>query len=407
MGQQVQGKNIVLQQIPVGSASTSVAVTPTTTATTTVSSTTTLSSGGGNKIQTINTTNLTPQQQRILIQNLKQQQQQNNVINQNQIQFKTVQVVASSNAGVSAASQQQHNIIQRTTQQSTPKSMVMVSHDNGTPQQNITRILKTSPQLKSEAGSNTTSRIITSSSGQIISLDSLIQKQGGTLRITGAVNPAGGGMVKTANVQQQLNTAILQKSAQLQAQQPKQTQSQQQQQQYAIVSVPNSIISLGNSGNFTVGQRIITTQATSGTSFNTSSMVNVDGTKVTPGIVSAQRRVVTTAGGTKILTKTGGIPVTTSGAGNIRVMNAPNQQSAANINVGTLQGKQVVLATGKTVTAINKVQINTNQQHNIVQTSAGSIVIGGQTIKLQQGSVSKEVYTSMHINLQHLFSFYT
>uniref|UniRef100_T1P7G8 MarB protein n=1 Tax=Musca domestica TaxID=7370 RepID=T1P7G8_MUSDO len=72
IGQSTQGKNIILQQLPVGS-STSVVVTPTTT-TTSVSATTTLS--GSNKIQTINTTILTPQQQRILMQNLKQQQQQ-------------------------------------------------------------------------------------------------------------------------------------------------------------------------------------------------------------------------------------------------------------------------------------------------------------------------------------------
>uniref|UniRef100_A0A1I8NRC0 DEUBAD domain-containing protein n=1 Tax=Stomoxys calcitrans TaxID=35570 RepID=A0A1I8NRC0_STOCA len=372
VGQTTQGKNVVLHQIPVGASS--VVVTPTTSTTVVSASATSLS--GGNKIQTINTSNLTPQQQRILIQNLKQQQQQqqNNVISQNPVQYKTVQVV-----GSSVTTSQQQTIIQRpqtitvaaaAPQPSTPKTVVMVPHDSGGsqqhPQQTITRILKTSPQLKSETASSTTSRVITSSSGQIISLDSLIQKQGGALRITGTLNPTG--TVKT-NAGQQLNTTILQKPQQQQHQQPK-----QQQQQYAIVSVPNSIISLSNSGNFTVGQRIITTQAAASGSFNTS-MVNVDNTKVTPGIVSAggQRRIVTTtstAGGTKIITKAG------------------------NVNVGTLQGKQVVLASGKTVTAINKAQLSNQQQQNVVQTTAGGIVIGGQTIKLQPGNS----------NIQHILN---
>ncbi|XP_075145697.1 uncharacterized protein LOC142220441 [Haematobia irritans] len=356
VGQTTQGKNVVLHQIPVGS---SVVVTPPTTSSSTSISGSATSLSGGHKIQTINTTSLTPQQQRILIQNLKQQQQQqNNAINQGQVQYKTVQVVGSSAANAS----QQQGIIQRP-QSTTPKTVVMVPQDNSggsQQQQTITRILKTSPQLKSEAAANTTSRVITSSSGQIISLDSLIQKQGGALRITGSLNPTTG--VKT-NAGQQLNTTILHKP-----QQQQQTQQHANKQQYAIVSVPNSIISLSNSGNFTVGQRIVTTQAATSGSFNTT-MVNVDSTKVTPSIVSVggvggQRRLITatsTAGGTKIITKAG--------------------------NVGTLQGKQVVLASGKTVTAINKAQLTgQTQQQNIVQTSSGSIVIGGQAIKLQPGN---------------------
>lgn len=375
----VQGKNIIFQQVPM--ASTSGVSTPTNTMTI-ASSTNTIS--GGSRIQTINTTNLTPQQQRILIQNLKQQQQQSQTINQNQIQFKTVQVV-SNNAS-------QPNIIHRsqaltvassssaaTSPQITNKSVTAVSQDNGAvPQQTtLNRILKTTSQLKSETTtSNVGNRVISNSSGQIISLDSLIQKQGGALRITGA---GGAGILKT-NGNQQIATTMFQKVQQQQQQPTK----QQGQQQFAIVSMPNSIISLGNSNNFTVGQRIITTQATGAPN---TTMVNVDGTKVTPTAVSTgQRRIVTTPAGSKIATKST-IAVGSSTAGNIRVLNTVNQTGG--INLATLQGKQVVLTSGKTVTAINKAQMqNTQQQSNILQTSSGSIVIGGQTIKLQQGNVS-------------------
>ncbi|XP_065355025.1 nuclear factor related to kappa-B-binding protein [Calliphora vicina] len=372
VGQTGQGKNIVLQQIPV--ASSSVVVTPSQAAT--ISSTTTTISG--NKIQTINAKNLTPQQQRILIQNLKQQQQQQNqqqTINQNQIQFKTVQLVGSASATQANMAGRAQTVTMATTQQqqNTPKTaVVVVSQDNGTqPQQNITRILKTtSPQLKSEMSAATAggTRVITSSSGQIISLDSLIQKQGGTLRITGTGNAAQ--TIKTTN--------MLQKSQQ--HQQVK--QQQQQPQQYAIVSVPNSIISLGSNSNFTVGQRIITTQAGSS---NTTSLVNLDTTKVTSSVVSTGTgRVITaTAAGTKIITKQSSAG--SAAAGNIRVINTVNQ--TGNINLATLQGKQVVLTSGKTLNTISKAQLQQHQQ-NVVQTQQGSIVIGGQTVKLQQGTTN-------------------
>ncbi|KNC31430.1 hypothetical protein FF38_04317 [Lucilia cuprina] len=366
VGQTGQGKSIVLQQIPV--ASSSVVVTPSQ-ATTVSSATTTIS---GNKIQTINAKNLTPQQQRILIQNLKQQQQQQ-TINQNQIQFKTVQVVGNTSAN-------QTNLtgrVQTVTQHNNPKtSVVVVSQDNATvQQQNITRILKTtSQQIKSDitGATGAGTRVITSSSGQIISLDNLIQKQGGTLRITGTGNNTQ--TIKTN--QQHLTANVMQKSQQQQV-------KQQQPQQYAIVSVPNSIISLGSNSNFTVGQRIITTQAGSS---NTSTLVNLDSTKVTPSVVSTGTgRVITaTAAGTKIITKQ--TPATSTSTGNIRLINTVNQ--TANINLATLQGKQVVLTTGKALNTISKAQ--SQQQQNVVQTQQGSIVIGGQTVKLQQGSVSKD-----------------
>ncbi|KAM7362929.1 uncharacterized protein ACRADG_000035 isoform 1-T2 [Cochliomyia hominivorax] len=394
VGQTGQTKNIVLQQIPVASSS-AVVVTPSSQTTTSTVATTTIS---GSKIQTINAKNLTPQQQRVLIQNLKQQQQQQQqhqqqTINQNQIQFKTVQVVGNAlNTGrtqtlTMATTPQQ----QQQQQQNTGKTtMVVVSQDNGggttaTTQQNVTRILKTSasPQLKSEISGTTGpvtvsggggARVITSSSGQIISLDSLIQKQGGTLRISGTGNPT---PLNKTN-QQQVTT----KSQQ-------QVKQQQQTQQFAIVSVPNSIISLGSNSNFSVGQRIISTQA-GGSSNNTStSLVNLNTTKVTPSIVSTGTgRVITaTAAGTKIITK----QTPTSGTtGNIRVINAVNQ-SASNINLATLQGKQVVLASGKTLNTITKAQLQTaqqQQQQNVVQTQQGNIVIGGQTLKLQQGNTN-------------------
>lgn len=374
----------MLQQIPV--ASSSVVVTPSQSTTTSVA-TTTIS---GNKIQTINAKNLTPQQQRVLIQNLKQQQQQQQSINQNQIQFKTVQLVSNNSTATNTGNRVQ-TVTMATTQQQQQQNagkptLVMVSQDNGTTQQqNITRILKTtSPQIKTEvntAGTGTTgTRVITSSSGQIISLDSLIQKQGGTLRITGTGNNTQ--TIKTQQQQQKLVTNVQQQQQQVKQQQ------QQQPQQFAIVSVPNSIISLGSNTNFTVGQRIITTQAAGTT--NTTSLVNLNTTKVTPSIVStgAGRVITATAAGTKIIKQATN---SATGTGNIRVINAVNQ-TTSNINLATLQGKQVVLASGKTLNTITKAQLQATQQQqqqNVVQTPQGSIVIGGQTVKLQQGNVSK------------------
>ena len=387
MGQATQSKNIILQQIPV--ASSSVVVTPTQTSTSAAA----ISTISGNKIQTINAKNLTPQQQRILMQNLKQQQQQQHqqsnqqTMNQNQIQFKTVQVIGNTTATQSNATGRTQSAIvnMATNQPTTPKTVVVVSQSNEAQQQqqNITRILKTNSQLKSEISSSTAqgTRVITSSSGQIISLDSLIQKQGGTLRL------AGTGNAQTIKTNQHLAN-VIQKSQQTQQQQLK----QQQTQQFAIVSVPNSIISLGSNSNFTVGQRIITTQAGSS---NTSSLVNLDTTKVTPSVVStgAGRVITATTTGTKIITKQPGSAVQ---PGNIRVINTINQ--TGNINLATLQGKQVVLASGKTMNTITKAQLQSQQQQqqNVTQAQTGSIVIGGQTVKLQQGNVSYIVFVVTH-----------
>lgn len=363
-------KNIVLQQVPIvstSSTSANVSTVPVSTTTTAL-----------NKIQTINAANLTPQQQRVLIQNLKQQQQSSNT--QPQIQIKTVQIVGGKNSQQPQHQQQStlsaicnQNFTIGTAQQQQigiAKTLAaVITKDNGTQQQQqqqrlpnqqaIARIIKTNPQLKSESSANNVRVVTNTPTKQIISLENLMQKQSGALRIGAGANP----IKVNANVQARAQTHLYQ---------------QQRQPQFTIVSVPqsvnNNIITLSGT-NMTMGQRVITTQAGQG-HVGSSGAVRATQT-ITPSSVG---RVLTP--GTKVLTTKTVAAHSTSSPSPIRIINAAGQTS--NFSLANLQGKQVILATtNKPLMTAVKAQLPSSTQEE----STNSIV-DSHTVKIQHTNVS-------------------
>uniref|UniRef100_A0A1A9X1J7 DEUBAD domain-containing protein n=1 Tax=Glossina brevipalpis TaxID=37001 RepID=A0A1A9X1J7_9MUSC len=365
-------KNIVLQQVPIvstGGTVANISTAPVPTTTTAL-----------NKMQTINAANLTPQQQRVLIQNLKQQQQS---INQPQIQIKTVQIVGGKNSQQSQ--QQQLSTISATCKQNltiaTPQHQqqqtgiaktlaAVITKDNSAQQQQqqqqrlpsqptIARIIKTNPQMKNETTNNATNvRVVTNTpTKQIISLENLMQKQSGALRIGASSNP----VKVNPNVQARAQTQLYQ---------------QQRQPQFTIVSVPqsinNNIITLSGT-NMTMGQRIITTQAGQGHAGSSGAV------RATPTITTSSvgGRVLTA--GAKILT-TKALAAHSTSSSPIRIINAAGQTS--NFSLANLQGKQVILATtNKPLMTPVKAQLPSSTQEQNANT-----VVDGHTVRLQQTS---------------------
>ncbi|KAL9895826.1 uncharacterized protein ACN2A1_006419 isoform 1-T2 [Glossina fuscipes fuscipes] len=356
-------KNIVLQQVPIVSTSGATANISTAPAPTT---TTAL-----NKIQTINAANLTPQQQRVLIQNLKQQQQSSNT--QPQIQIKTVQIVGGKNpqqpqhqqqSTISAICNQNFTIGTAQQQQiGIAKTLAaVITKDNGAQQQQqqrlpnqpaITRIIKTGPQLKNESSANNVRVVTNTPTKQIISLENLMQKQSGALRIGAGVNP----IKVNANVQARAQTHLYQ---------------QQRQPQFTIVSVPqsvnNNIITLSGS-NMTMGQRVITTQAGQGHVGSSGAV------RATQTITSPVGRVLTP--GTKVLTTKTMAAHSSSSPSPIRIINAAGQTS--NFSLANLQGKQVILATtNKPLMTAVKTQLPLS-----IQEESTNSIVDSHTVKLQ------------------------
>ncbi|XP_054738052.1 uncharacterized protein LOC129244444 [Anastrepha obliqua] len=392
-GTQTIGKTIFMQQTPTtaviqksaGSAAASVG---------SQTSASTLPATSTGKVHTINATNLTSQQQRALLQNIKQQNQQ-----QQNIHFKSVQVVSSGNATPQTQTQQveqMHQVVPRAqtltvipslasggiagAQSANSKAVaVMVSQGQG-----ISRVLKTgttNAQSQQQAITISTNdsavtaataggtRILTTSGGQIISLESLLQKQssGGSLKISPSSNV--GTIVKsvqTSNVIQQ------------QQQQPQLMPSTGNTTTYTVVSQARSVNA----------QRSNTTQAADST--NTSTKTTL--------VSGGSGRILVSAGGqltapqiAKVLAKTGTTTNSVAGAttagGNIRLIkNATNVGSVGgSFNISNLQGKQVVFAT-KPATTVTKNVGNSGQPQQIQTTG---MVIGGQTVKLQRNQQNK------------------
>ncbi|XP_055857608.1 nuclear factor related to kappa-B-binding protein isoform X2 [Episyrphus balteatus] len=369
--------------------------------------------GGTTKIQTISASSLTPQQQQNLLQNLKQPQfksvqgcqlvstQQQSLIIKQQPIFSTQQQQQQQNT-----SQQQKNLNTNQQQQISTGTMTAVSVGSASPKavvvsgvgniittapsnitqniikhptlqlqqnlgkpitvvsqpQNITRLIKSGNvqnQIISRAGLRAQSvnpvmaKVLTNTSGQIISLESLLQKQGATLRVTNA-KPS-----QTTNLIQLAGTAGSQIT------------------QYAVVSQGRNLFSMSGQQQ---PARLISTQASSSTVSTTTTPASPASKPVvssTPAkLISTNQITAQQLVNAKFLSK--GSNVATTSAGGIRMINTQN------FNIANIQGKPVIIASKQGGANINQQQLG----HQQAAGTGTSVVIGGQTLKLQGNVIS-------------------
>lgn len=390
--------------------------------------------GTPTKLQTVSTANLTPAQQQNLLQSLKQQQQlrsqntqQSLIIKQQQVlqqiqkqmQQSTTQIQLTSQAKGGAGTSLLGTQIQLTTNPST--SMIITG--GTTTQPTITRPLKAGTSLIQQHQTNQTTttsqittspitavrtvsansplvgKVLTDASGQIISLESLLQKQSMAVNSTPTLRLTGTKPGQTTNLIQLTGTPGSQIT------------------QYAVVSQGRNLISMGQ-------PRVITTQATglaTSNAINSSgNVVTVSGAKTTSGIsvlssvnaaASNAKTDIVKIGGRSINThhlvnaKVLGMQGYTTQAGSAlaqRVKTATGTSirmvNASNLNITHIGGKPVIIASKTpTTTIINQSQNQTIQHNqssmpnrtNVIwtqgTTSTGNtnFVIGGQTVKVQ------------------------
>lgn len=329
------------------------------------------------KLQRIGaTSNVTTQQQQIVIQNIKLQPQQSlqssaSVMQQIPIQFKSMQVMAGGNQSSSTNKSTENECVPSIVQNIISPSLQQ--RQQQVP--NFGRIIKTVSPLKSieSGGTNIGQRIISTNSGncQIVSLENLLQKQGGALRLRSCLPT----IVKRAThpINSVTTTTIMVEPLSERA---------------TVVTATPQLIN----------PNIITCA-------KTKSDVSTDNNKtVSPQLLNTFTanlgRVVATAGSTtaKIISKSG------AAAGNVRVLSSGGQ-IGNNLNFVTLQGKQVMLAAAAPTKSINAAGIVTvkasgNSSQANVSLANANIIIGGQAIKLPQGrNVSKN-----HIKLFYLIN---
>lgn len=324
------------------------------------------------KIQTINASNLSAQQQRILLQNLKQQS----------VHFKTVQILSSN-----ATPQQQGSSTVRlgtapgtTMKVATPIVKTTAQHNKtvsvvASQAQNIACLLKASNALSPQQQQQNSKEAITNilpestetrtsindSTGQIISLEGLLSKQGKTLRVTNAKAPPPQGSIiqLTSGIGQHVDNATAS--------------------QYTVVSQPRNVITVGTP------YQLNSSQANSATAVFTTSIPM----SVAPKYITTSGKIVTSSGhhvqpisaqtvlNSSIFGKTTVVPVsaayTTSGTGGLRVISTG---TSANFNIANIQGKQVILSSKPSVGSISSTASQTQKNPN------PAIILGGQTAKL-------------------------
>lgn len=338
----------------------------------------TSSTPAAEKVHTINTTNLTSQQQRALLQNLKQQQN---------IQLKSVQVVPSDSSNPQAQSQINQVVSRAQTlavlpsvvnsdgavgQQASNKSLaVMVPQTQSLPR--VLKVSSTNSQSQQQqqamaiAGNDTSvgttasgTRILTTSTGQIISLESLLQKQSSNVSLKTNISGGVGAIVKNVH------------SASI---------SHQQQ--------PHLLTSTGNTTSYTVVSQARNVSTHRPTTSQTSDSVSTTKTTLVSGgtgrIFMSTGGQLTTPQITKVLGKAGvttNSSTTATTGGNIRVIKSTSNLGGVSnsFNVTSLQGKQVVFAAKPSTTTAK----NVGSSAQLQQLHSGGVVIGGQTLKLQR-----------------------
>lgn len=347
------------------------------------------------KMTTVSTSNLTPTQTQTLLHSIKQQQQQQ----------QQIRMPSSSTAGQTVQFTKQQQVIQQIqkqlqqSQQSTqlqltsPTKIQLTTNPTSSMQSPIVRTIKagtsliqsnaTTANVRNISGNNSlVGKVLTDASGQIISLESLLQKQNvnatsPTLRLTG---------VKTSGQ----GTNLIQLAT---------SNSGSQITQYAVVTQGRSLISMSQ-------PRLITSQATS--------------TNVTTLAGSTATNVVT-VGGVKAtinqpkteLMKIGTRTINPQQLINAKVLGVQSQPAvprvkggtsirmvnASNLNIAQIGGKSVIIAS-KTPTLLNQTSSVVSQSNSLsnanrtnviwtqnvsggTTTGTNSFVLGGQTVKVQ------------------------
>ncbi|GAB0097619.1 hypothetical protein DMENIID0001_132790 [Sergentomyia squamirostris] len=317
-------------------------------------------SANGAKMQTVSAANLTPQQQQNLFNTLRQQQLKNQNLQQSQTSGRQQSLII-----------KQHPVLQIQQKPATQTGEKSISAPSST----------ATATIVSAAGSQTIARkatavaavrpsgssplkVLTNQSGQLISLESLLQKQG----IPTPIRVAGAKAGQTNLIQ--LAGAPGSHIA-----------------QYAVVSPARNIISVATPQRVvaapvttTAGSRLKVTTATSG-SVAADSGQKVLAQKVT-GTGSSAVKAVNPAQA-MVNAKLLGVQNITAGKmkPGIRMVNA------SNLNIAHIGGKPVIIAS-KAATPGQTGQT----QSVILQSSAGTnganLVIGGQTLKVQGNSLN-------------------
>lgn len=234
--------------------------------------------------------------------------------------------------GTSIIQQTSHQINQQISQQQINQQQI-TGPQTPTVQQNIQRIVKTSPQNQQPV----TAKVLTNAAGQIISLDSLLQKgfgPGTTLRVQGS-KPGQTSLIQLPAVPGSQVT------------------------QYAVVSQGRNIIPIQNA------QRIVTTSTS-----NLSSIIKTD---AKPSISS--NLLTSTSMAQQTPTSAPKIMQQTTNQGIISSMTPQKLKpgirmvNASNLNLAQFGGKPVIIASKTTQSALNK-NLMQSHQNVILQTSS-------------------------------------
>ncbi|KAG4066801.1 hypothetical protein HA402_012868 [Bradysia odoriphaga] len=356
------------------------------------------------KVQRVSAASLTPQQQQNLLQSIKQQQirvQQTGSPQQQSLIIKQQQVLQQ-------IQKQQPTLIQQPVGSPKPGTSLLTSNATSQvptiiasvaqsmsssvqqPQQTITRIVKPgTATLVSSSGhpvstvrATTSSnavmaKVFTNSAGQIISLDSILQKQGlapgTTLRVAGA-KPGQTSLIQLASGPGSQIT------------------------QYAVVSQPRNLISLAQP------QRLITTQAASSTVQTTlaTAVKTETTTSARPATIlqqiqqsqsvatstQQQPKLVQSITPQQLVNATKVLGVQSVLPGN-RLKPGIRMVNASNLNVAQFAGKPIIIASKTAKTGTTQQQNVIWQQQGTSASNSTNYVISGQPgLKVQNNVLS-------------------
>ncbi|XP_059610747.1 uncharacterized protein LOC132257735 [Phlebotomus argentipes] len=319
----------------------------------------------GAKMQTVTTSNLTPQQQQNLFNTLRQQQ------------LKSQNLQQSSTAGrQQSLIIKQHPMLQIQQKVPTTQTSQVSAGDKSVPvvttasttlvsaavTQTIARKPTTVATVRPAASGASPLKVLTNQSGQLISLESLLQKQGigGPIRVAGAK----AGQTNLIQLAGAPGSHIA---------------------QYAVVSPARNIISVATP------QRVVAAPVT---------------TTASQGRVKVATATAASEGGQKLLAQKATATATSAGKAvapaqamvNAKLLGVQNiaagkvkpgirMVNASNLNIAHIGGKPVIIASKSAAPGQSG-----QTQGVILQSSAGTnganLVIGGQTLKVQSNSLN-------------------
>uniref|UniRef100_A0A1B0CAR0 Uncharacterized protein n=2 Tax=Lutzomyia longipalpis TaxID=7200 RepID=A0A1B0CAR0_LUTLO len=329
-------------------------------------------SGGqnGSKMQTMSTANLTPQQQQNLFNTLRQQQLKGQNLQANQPagrqqsliikQHPMLQIQQKGQVATSQASQS--SVVDKVTSVVTTATTTIVSSA-------VTQTMARKPTTVATVRPATTVtsplKVLTNQSGQLISLESLLQKQGiGTpIRVAGAK----AGQTNLIQLAGAPGSHIT---------------------QYAVVSPARNIISVATPQRV-VASAVTTTAATARMKVATATAVSAGESGqpklLTQKVTAAPTGVTKAVAPSQAMVNAKLLGVQNIAAGKmkpgIRMVNA------SNLNIAHIGGKPVIIAS-KSATPGQSGQTQGVILQSTAGTNGANLVIGGQTLKVQSNSLN-------------------